>query len=193
MRRVCALLHDRQLEDFIDMDTISETKTETKKPKKPKKAEKAEVVKSGDPLLDEGSTTKRYDPAGLMARAEGDPKWKVEELPAGVERLITVAHRAIAENTRREERNNYGRPTKLVPTIVVREKRDGALHIVGVYRNAQFLGPASMEYLPPNERFRKTNGDLAMVVQRSSAAVRVFTHADDEQLMGDTDWARVGC
>lgn len=68
MRRVCALLHDRQLEDFIDMDTISETKTETKKPKKPKKAEKAEVVKSGDPLLDEGSTTKRYDPAGLMAR-----------------------------------------------------------------------------------------------------------------------------
>jgi hypothetical protein len=131
------------------------------------------------------------DPDNLHLRYNEREGYGNVILEAGPRRVITVSHFALHENRKKE---NYGYDN-LYPTIVVRETNPDGLSykIVGVFRHAQILGPSTMEYVEENARFRKSNGDPAMLVQVTTSAIRVYTHKLDQIVHSEADYKKIGC
>lgn len=129
-------------------------------------------------------------------RAELEAKgFECNVLPAGKERLVTVSYTAMQENYERERKHvQHGTALKLVPGVVLRERQpDGTLNIIGVYRHVFVNGDSTMEYLADKDRFQKTDGNLAVVAQRSTGEMLTFTHPKDEKISGMEDWIKIGC
>lgn len=113
----------------------------------------------------------------------------VELLPEGPEYVVSVSARNIKYTLYREERvknaTRWGDPVYpkdrgAVPMNVVREKLpNGEYKRVGIYRHIQMLGGSLTTYLPEDDRFVKSSGDTARVVQVTRGPIRVFTHPSD--------------